>query len=335
MTIQSKALNAILKRLQPAIHPSPVLPVLEYIHVSNNSITATNLNLTITHKFATPETLLLPFTKMLNITSVADGELNITADKVTCGKDKWSISQGDIKAFPLMPEFEGDKVEVGQSFFEALFEADKFKSKTTIGEIKENVLIDFKYGNIVGTDAQQLYKNKLGLTGGSLCVVDTTFVKATAQLTDAVISVNNKFISAQSGEMNIICRLTEGMYPDYKTIFPVEMPVYNFTANKALFIAALRKLQVDKTMVPVCKLFFGDGSVKFSFTEINTGQDAETEIPCVHNIDFPVISLNILLLLNILSCVDSDDVTIAFTAPNKGVYIYNGNKIMAIWPVTI
>lgn len=335
MQIQSKALNAILKRLQPAIHPSPVLPVLEYVLVSNGKITATNLNITISHDIGTEETLLLPFSKLLNITGITDGELSITQQQVTCGKSKWDIGKAhDITTFPAIPVFEGDEISVKEDFFEALFNADKCRMKTTVSNIAETVCIDFKNGAVVGTDTIQLYKHDVAVTGSIQCNVDTMFIRATALLTDAVIRSDNKFISASEGAVNIVCRLTEGKYLDYKSVLP-QGCLSNFTVNKQLLINGLKQLTVDKTMVPVFKIKFNNGFIKLSFTEINTGENAVTEVACTHTVDFSEIALNINLLLNLLSCVDADEVSFVFDAPNKGVYILDGKKTMVLWPVTI
>lgn len=335
MIINSKKLHNILKRLQPAIQASAVMPILEYVKLQPGKVIATNLNLTIIHDLPEcNEDFVLPYNEALNICNAVDGELNITDTLITCGKDKFKLGNPEDKnQFPAIPQFEGNKQNVTAEFFYALVNADKCRSKLAGGEVKENVLIDFTNSAIVATDNQQIYKHDVEITGGQQCIIDTSFICAVALFEDSEIIYNSKFISASYDGLQVICTLSDLRYPDYKIIFPTPLPEVNLTLGKAIMITALKKMQVYKTSVPVCKFEFNETGIKLSFNNRDVEQDAESNIECEHTVPFDEMMLNINCLLNLISTLSQDTISFAFTAFNRGVYIYEANKQLAIWPV--
>ncbi len=335
MIINSKKLHGILKKLQPAINANVVLPILEYVKLEPGKIIASNLNLTIIHEVPEcEETFALPFNETFNICTVTDGNLNITSTLISCGKDKFKLGvPQDEKQFPAIPEFEGNKQNVTAEFFYALVNAEKCRLKLTGGEVKENVCIDFKKSAIVATDGHQIYKQDIEITGDQQCITDANFIRAVALFEDAEIYYNKKFISASYNGMQVIRTLSDLRYPDYTVIFPTPLPVVNLTVSKNVLIASLKKMQVYKSSVPVCKFEFLPGLLTVLFNDKDVDQQADSEIECEHEVSFDEIFLNVNVLLNLLSTLSQETVSFAFTSFDRGVYIYEANKSLLIMPV--
>ena len=234
---------------------------------------------------------------------------------------------GEAEHFPLTTDEELDlSVDVDCDFFYALGNASTCRNKEDLKVQMNMACADFKKKDsvsLVGTDANYLYTKKVAAKPNkdARVMIPESFVQLTKTFQDATIWASEKWIKVESGNKIIYSRLGENKYVAYEMILPKDA-VYNFKADKNDFKKALQIVGVtSNTKTNMCELTFKDGEVLINSKDIDFEKEGETKFSAEHSVDFQSIGINGSFMLHLLNIIDTEEVEMAFAAPNRTIYI--------------
>lgn len=110
-------------------------------------------------------------------------------------------------------------------------------------------------------------------------------------------------------EMKFVSRLIEGQFPDYRRVFPAELPV-RFRIERGAFLDAVdRAALVTRNGTPFVRLSVGNNSLAVTASEAEVGQ-AHEEIPVEQEGDDLEMSYQARFLMDVLRVIDQDQVDV-------------------------
>jgi len=134
------------------------------------------------------------------------------------------------------------------------------------------------------------------------------------------LSINDNYIFAEFDSHKIYSTLIEGQFPNYQRVIPDKQRFFCFVEKQAISEALKRvSLLVDQKS---SRLFINisEGKV-ILFTEENEIGTAREEIPCDYSGDEILIAVNYHYLVNPVKVIDTEQIVISFTEPNKAITI--------------
>jgi len=291
--VSSSELLSHLQRISKAISGKATIPILDnfLFNLSNSelTITASDLESTLITKMA-PENI--------------EGEGSIALE----AKRLLDI----LKEFPEQP---------------LTFEINEENLTTDI--ISENGKF-----SIVGAPADEFPQlaelnqaNTIGFTidAGILekGIIKTLFATASDELRPVM---NGVFFSLTENEKNaiftlpgykLICRLTEGNYPNYESVIPTVNP-NKLIINRTQFFNAVKRVSVFSNQASnLIKLHLEGNQLTISAQDIDFSISAYERLACQYNGDTMEIGFKSVFLNEILSNISSDEVIFEMSDPSK------------------
>jgi DNA polymerase III subunit beta len=354
-----------LSKVSAALASNPVIPVLEDFLISSKgnvlSITASNLELTITTSVEAEVkkggTIAIPGKTLLEtLKSLPEQPITIEVNEQTSGITITSQS-GIYKLvgeksddFPeiTLPTKE-DKVTIGA---ERLMNAiDKTSFATSNDEMRQAMKgiclnIDFKYLTFAATDAHKLVKYSfhdiiseasatLILTKKSLLALKSILPKDG----DITLHFGRTKAFFSFDETILSTRLIEAKYPDYNAVIPTNNP-FQLQVNRMELLSALRRLIVYANKSTNQVVFnIQDKSLTVSAQDPDMSNEATEQLNCSFQGDPMTIGFNGKFIVEMLSVINSEHVTIELSQPNKpGIIIpseqtHGEQLLMLIMPI--
>lgn len=270
---------------------------------------------------------------------VKDKSITIISDD---SKFKFQVG-GTENEFPKMPEHEYlFTVDVGLEFFLSLKYADSCKNSNNVMTTTNTACLDFKktHLSVVGTDALVMYKKDFQMKSPCVaqCLVRGKFIDAVKNLGDAKLSVSQKFLKAESGDITIITLLQDNAYCNYGSVLP-ENPQFNLKASRQdLFYKLSRAAVAANATTRMCALVFSPDELIISSKDFSFEKEGECRMKVVHNVEIDAVGVNAKQLLHVLEMLDSDDVELSITSATRSMYIRPvGDKttICLLQPLTL
>ncbi|MGM9759429.1 MAG: DNA polymerase III subunit beta [Parabacteroides sp.] len=150
---------------------------------------------------------------------------------------------------------------------------------------------------------------------------------------------NNAYVQCSSFEM--VCRLTEGRYPNYNSVIPVENP-YRVTIDRISLLAALKRVSVfSNQSIGLVKLDIKAGQMIVSAQDIDFSTSAEEYIVCQFEGEELSIGFKATYLIEILSNLSSDEVVMELADPSRAGLILpekneeNEDLLMLLMPMML
>ncbi len=340
--------NELLKKLQVAngaISSNPVIPILEdfLFELEGNELTisATNLEVTIISsltvsggkkgKVAVPAKILLETLKAL-----PDQPIKFEVDDKTKGiklKSSYGVYKlaGDNhEDFPETPSEENVNVvdlEV-DPLVKAINNTIFATSNDELRLAMTGVLIQLDFNKIifVSTDAHKLVKYTIG--GINTEISESIIVPkkglnlfknaiASSDEENAKVSFNKKNIFFRSGDTLVISRLIDAKYPDYNAVIPAKNDKI-LTLNRVDFQNSLKRIVIyaNKTTNQVV-LNLVENGLTISAQDLDFSNEATEQIGCSYASDPMSIGFNAKFLVEMLGIIDTDDIILQLSAPNK------------------
>ncbi len=363
--VSSSELLSQLQIANGAISPNPVLPILEDFLFSLDenelTITSTNLETTIVSKIevlaseggkiAVPAKILLETLKALPeqpITFVLDSETNGITLKSSYGEYK--LAGDSPEEFPELPD-ESSVEKIKLSAYILTEAISKTLFATSNDELRQAmtgvfVQVDFNKIIFVATDAHKLVKYTFGGISSDNTASFIIPQKALNLLKNALSSegdvelkFNTKNAFFSFDETKVICRLVDTKYPDYNAVIPVENP--NVLAlGRRDFQNSLRRIAIyaNKTTNQVI-LNINENSLTISAQDLDFSNEATEQIPCTYTGDAMTIGFNAKFLGEMLGILESPDVTLNLSTPNRAGILLPGEQkdneelMMLVMPV--
>jgi DNA polymerase-3 subunit beta len=117
--------------------------------------------------------------------------------------------------------------------------------------------------------------------------------------------------------MELICRLVDGKYPNYEAVIPKENP-NKLTIDRNLFLNSLKRVSIfsNKTTHQI-RLRIAGAELNISAEDIDYSNKAEERLTCDYQGDDIQIGFNSRFLLEMLGNLTCDSVTLELSVPNR------------------
>ena len=353
----SVAGNAVATRT-----PKPVLQCVKLTAAEDKlTVAATDLEVAIRYadnqvQIEQPGETLMPADKLRDIVresmddtlaiEVAENVANIR------GQDShFKIFTQKAADFPPVPDFEGEadftipggalKQLIGQTLFAAAKESTRYAFNGILVVAKAKKVI------LVSTDGRRLAQGKADLATDKIQGKDgaKAIIPAKAmQLIDKLVDDPEEQVGFQVRENQVIfhtssatltSNLVEGQFPPYEDVIPKDTDK-KMTANTADFLSAIRRAALLTTEESKgVRLAFGKKGLVLTSRSPESGE-ATINFPCKFEGADIEIGFNPSFLTDALRVVDTDEITLELTAPNRPGLIRGGpNFTYVIMPVNL
>jgi DNA polymerase-3 subunit beta len=341
--VSSSSLLKHLQQISGVINANTVLPILEdflfEIEDKKLSVVATDLETVmrvqmdveskVNGKVCIPAKILLDTLK-----NIAEQPLTFNIDKsfsveITSDNGKYKVMGENPDNFPKEPSADdttGFNMTSGSlltAINKTLFAVSGDDLRPAMTGVYFELTKD--YVQFVATDAHRLVRYKRTDTKASK--VDSFIVpkKPLNLLKNALpdnedeltISYNSNHLFVQHGSTQMICRLIDARFPDYKVVIPADNP-YKLIVSKADFQGALRRVNVfsNKSTNQVA-LNISGSELQLAAQDIDFSFEGNERMNCQYDGEDLQIAFNAKFLIEMLNAADTDDVKMELSTPTK------------------
>ncbi len=131
------------------------------------------------------------------------------------------------------------------------------------------------------------------------------------------ISYNSNHLFVKHSETELVCRLIDARFPDYKVVIPTDNP-YKLTVNKSDFQNALRRVSVfsNKSTNQVALTISGS-ELQLAAQDVDFSFEGNERMTCQYDGEDLQIAFNAKFLIEMLSAADTDEITVELSTPTK------------------
>ena len=170
-----------------------------------------------------------------------------------------------------------------------------------------------------------------------------TLLKATlpAENTNVNVEFNVSNAFFKFGNIYMVCRLIDERYPDYENVIPTAND-NNMTINRSELLGSLKRIAIyaNKTTHQVRLKITGSELMVFS-EDLDFSNEANERLSCDHDGEDIEIGFNGKFLIEMLNNINSKEVTMKFSEPNKAGLVLpveqdeNEDLLMLVMPVML
>jgi len=170
-----------------------------------------------------------------------------------------------------------------------------------------------------------------------------TLLKATlpAEMTDVDVEFNASNALFSFNQVKMICRLIDERFPDYENVIPLDNN-NAIVIKKAEFLSSLKRIAIyaNKTTHQV-RLSITGNELMVSAEDLDFSNEANERLMCEHDGEDLEIGFNAKFLVEMLSNIDSDDITLKLNSSSRAGIITPNEKneeediLMLVMPVMI
>ena len=335
LQVTQENLSKALGHVSRVANSRGTLPILSNVllkTVDNRlSIAATNLDIAITHyigsKVADEGAITVPARLMQDfVSSLPSGviDLSLQDNKLHISTDKYQSIINGVSAedFPVMPAIAGGKQWkiAGKTFKTGLQQVVVAASSDEARPLLTGVLVHSHEGSlyIVSTDSYRLAEKRLDTTKQDVSLlIPASALQDLLRIlgdedSDVVVTHDDQQVLFKVGEVELVTRLIEGNYPDYRKLIPKNFAssatlkrsdFVNITKVSSLFAresagSVTINLEAEPAQVSIRSIASQIGENTASANAEVTGDG--------------VITLNSRYILDALNALNGDEATISF-----------------------
>ncbi len=341
--VSSSALLKQLQQISGVINANTVLPILEdfLFEIEKNKLTvvATDLETVMkihmdieakdSGKVCIPAKILMDSLK-----NIAEQPLTFTIDKnfsveITSDNGKYKVMGENPDNFPKEPlADDASSFTVSSSALVTAINKTLFAvSNDDLRPAMTGVFfeLDKKGFTTVATDAHRLVRYRR--TDVSAPKNDTFIVpkKPLNLLKTALpdnddeltVSYNSNHFFVKHGGTELVCRLIDARFPDYKVVIPSDNP-YKLLVNKNDFQSALRRVSIfsNKSTNQVA-LSISGSELQLAAQDVDFSFEGNERMACQYDGENLQIAFNAKFLIEMLSATDTDEITVELSTPTK------------------
>ncbi|UOB17866.1 DNA polymerase III subunit beta [Abyssalbus ytuae] len=336
----------LLKQLQVlggVINNSNTLPILDnfLFELDNNKLTVSASDLETTMSavldvdsssqgsVAVPARLLLDILKTFPeqpLTFVVEDNNTV---EISSNHGKYALAYADAAEFPKAVELTdpSSTVIVGDILATAISKTIFATGNDDLRPVMSGVFFQFSPDHLtfVATDAHKLVKyQRHDITASQ--VAEFIMPKKPLNLLKGILAGSESDVTIEYNESNakftfdnveLICRLIDGKYPNYEAVIPKENP-NKLTIDRTQFLSSVRRVSIfsNKTTHQI-RLKIAGAELNISAEDIDYSNKAEERLNCDYQGDDMQIGFNSRFLLEMLSNLASDDVSLEMSLPNR------------------
>ena len=341
--VSSSSLLKHLQQISGVINANTVLPILEdflfEIQDKKLSVVATDLETVMrvqmdveskaNGKVCIPAKILMDSLK-----NIADQPLTFNIDKnfaveITSDNGKYKVMGENPDNFPKEPAAD-DTTGFDMTSSGLLTAINKTLFAVSNDDLRPamtGVFFELSKDGVqfVATDAHRLVRYKR--TDAHASKTDSFIVpkkplnllkNALPDNDDAItVSYNSNHLFVNHGSTQMICRLIDARFPDYKVVIPADNP-YKLIVNKADFQNALRRVNVfsNKSTNQVALSITGS-ELQMAAQDIDFSFKGNERMSCQYDGEDLQIAFNAKFLIEMLSAADTEDVKMELSTPTK------------------
>ncbi len=365
--VSSSALLKKLQQISGVINANTVLPILEdfLFEVETNKLTivATDLETVMkVHldvqanekgKVCIPARILLDSLK-----NVSEQPLTFNIDKsfaveITSNNGKYKVMGENPDNFPKEPEANDatDFTMTSTALVTAINKALFAVSNDDLRPAMTGVFFELAKKSIsfVATDAHRLVKySRTDVQcpeAGSFIVPKKPLNLLKTALPDnedeITLSYNENHLFVKHGGTELVCRLIDARYPDYKVVIPTDNP-YLLTINRQDFQNALRRVSVfsNKSSYQVALTITGS-ELQLESQDVDFSFEGNERMSCQYTGEDLQIAFNAKFLIEMLGGADTEEITMELSTPTKAGIIKptekteNEELLMLVMPLML
>ena len=366
--VNSSYLLKQLSNINGVITTNPVVPILENflfeIDKSNLTVTASDLQtsmiteLTVESKergnIAVPARILLDTLKNL-----PDQPVTFSIDEssysieIISDNGRYKLSGENATDFPKVPSVSNDfsamisSEVLARAVNNTIFATSSDELRPAMTGVYVN--LGDKNTTFVATDGHRLVRYRrsdvMSENGNAIIIPRKALnlLKATLPVENTDVSIDFNMSNAffKFGNIRMICRLIDERYPDYENVIPSANTI-KMTISRTDFLSSLRRISIyaNKTTHQV-RLKITGSELQVSAEDLDFSNEANERLSCEHEGEDIEIGFNARFLIEMLSNLDTDQIKLNMTAPNKAGVILPAEKdasediLMLVMPVML
>ena len=156
------------------------------------------------------------------------------------------------------------------------------------------------------------------------------------------ISHNDNNVFFELENFSLMSRLIDGRYPNYEAVIPIDNP-NKLTISRSALLNSVRRVSIfsNKTTHQV-RLKIAGSELQISAEDLDFSNEANERLSCQFDGEDMEIGFNARFLSEMLSNLDSENVTIEMSAPNRAGILFPTEKenasddiLMLVMPVML
>jgi DNA polymerase-3 subunit beta len=177
----------------------------------------------------------------------------------------------------------------------------------------------------VATDAHKLVKYQRSDVQAEK-VAEFIMPKKPLNLLKGILAGNEEEVTVSYNDSNarfsfdnteLVCRLIDGKYPNYEAVIPKENP-NKLVIQRGQFLSSVRRVSIfsNKTTHQI-RLKIAGAELNISAEDVDYSNKAEERLTCSYQGDDMQIGFNSRFLIEMLGNLDSDEVSLEMSLPNR------------------
>ncbi|MEE4257051.1 MAG: DNA polymerase III subunit beta [Bacteroidales bacterium] len=343
--VSSSLLSKNLSALSGVLNTSNTLPILDdfLFELKDDKlfITASDLETTMTvsitlDKAEDPGAVTIPAKILIDtLKTFSDIPVQFTINKetlgveISAGEGKYKLSGHKSDEFPHAPELEGTTTVAIESdlLVNAINKTLFATGNDELRPVMSGVFLELTPDDItcVATDAHKLVRyRRTDFSAGE----SASFImpkKPLGQLKNILSSVegdvnidyNQTNAEFTFGNVKMTCRLIDGKYPNYEAVIPTDNP-NKLTVDREALLNSIRRVAIFANQSTHQVRFKVSGKeLILSAEDIDFSNEAKERLTCSYEGEDMEIGFNSRFLQEMLNNIDSDEIIIEMSAPNR------------------
>ena len=366
--VNSSYLLRQLSNINGVITTNPVVPILEnfLFEIEKNVLTVTasdlqtsmitEINVESKEKgsIAVPARILLDTLKNL-----PDQPVTFSIDEstysieISSDNGRYKLSGENATDFPKVPAVSNDFSAVissdvlARAVNNTIFATSSDELRPAMTGVYVN--LGEKNTTFVATDGHRLVRYRrtdIKSDNGNAIIIPRkalNLLKATlpTENTDVSIDFNMSNAFFKFGSIRMICRLIDERFPDYENVIPSQNTI-KMTISRTDLLGSLKRIAIyaNKTTHQV-RLKITGSELQVSAEDLDFSNEANERLSCEHEGEDIEIGFNAKFIIEMLSNLDTDQVKLNMSAPNKAGVILPVEKdkdediLMLVMPVML
>lgn len=372
--VQSPLLLRNLQTISGVLSSNSTLPILEnFLFVLKNGslvVTASDLETTMTVNIPLDNETLgeseegivaIPAKKLLeSLKTFPDIPLVFSIDsenysiEISAGEGKYKLSGQNADEFPQIPALEDTTItEVNSEIIANAISKTMFATgNDELRPVMSGIFCEFTSDDFtfVATDAHKLvrYRRTDAKAENSSSFIlpkkPLTQLKNSLQNKDTKVRIeyNNRNAYFSFDNIELVCRLIEGKYPNYEAVIPKENP-NKLIVDRLSFLNAIRRVAIFANQsTHQVRMKMNGQEIIMTAEDIDYSNEARERLACTYEGEPMEIGFNSKFLQEMLNNLENEMITIQMSQPNRAgilVPVDNDNKeediLMLVMPVML
>jgi DNA polymerase III subunit beta len=158
---------------------------------------------------------------------------------------------------------------------------------------------------------------------------------------ELTLSYNSNHLFVKHGGTELVCRLIDARFPDYKVVIPTDNP-YVLTVNRSDFQGALRRVSVfsNKSTNQVALSISGN-ELQLASQDVDFSFEGNERMSCTYDGEDLAIAFNAKFLIEMLNGAETADINVELSTPTKAGIIKpseqepNEELLMLVMPLML